>query len=895
MAEGLPMSKNQLNAFVTITGSTNLGNSHDAIKSNLIFQTIGLFCLILLYLVFRRKAPWVYYPNIKNSPCHPCYQESPSFLSWLGPLFTIKDTSLLAIAGLDSFMFLQTIKLLYRICLIVAVFSTPILVYNYHQHRDYKDMEFFQKITISRHDKIDIYLIIVLASYILSLFILYLIFIYYKRFVTLRQIYFASPATMTSVPHLKKLSNVLGSDVDSVDYVDIASRTVLIDRLPNEIKTEDDLKKYMESLEIGEIECVSLVYNTHTLQKLYERRDATIQNMEKEIAIGYKNLKELFENKNNIEIKESFGDLHLGKLESSVLSKFTDTKLSICESNKLFNIFLNKGDKFLPKTWFKKIGLGVYLDELNEINNDILEEKKKLEDVGVNEEKITVPEAGNTLYDATDIKNDVSFFSFEQIFNFRKNRSLFTVDLPFNKKRAFVTFKDQKLTGIIKQTLLGTRAFSSNITNAPAPYDVMWKNLSKSEAINFISEIFSTLMFIFLNIGFMYFATLIISSLDVKKNTSNAIFQLPFIKNNKTFHSIYKGVFAPLVYNILLYFVPILLKSLINMEDTISFSCAQSKLMHKLTIFLFFNGFISTVIISLIINLFDIFNETEMDYNLLVKELSNSIILSSGFFLNLVIQRLCIGSALVLLKPPAFIYNFLIAPFFIKTRRQEQERRFSPPIDFGNHISNLLLIIPIALVYNSISPIIVYAAFLFYLFSYLIYKNELMYSTRNDYESGGTYWRPTTRFIMLSIVFSQISNFIITFTSGFKFVSFFYLPLMVATCVISYGIDEIFEKSSENFPMNKPEEDFINFFAKKVFEERCRLLNEWKDIGEMEDPDVIPISEMGFSDKNANINDSFYKDPCIMLSIGRFILPRNFFISIKFLKTFDKDNITGLN
>lgn len=883
MERRLGLDKTDVETLENLSGTSDLKNCDKALFTNGVIQFTSLIILIIVYLIFRRKAPWVYYSNIKNRPSHPCYQENVGPLSWINPLITTKDTELLAIVGLDGFMLLQTIKLLYRICFFAAIISSPILIAIIYKNYS-KDVDFFARTTIYEIRDRDFYYGILFTSLFISIMVFYLVYIYYKRFVTLRQVYLASPAGMTSIILLKALSDDLGSNQNSVDYVNIASRTVMVDRLPNEIKNDEELKSYIESL-VGEIESVSLIHDTHYIRKLYEQRDEIIQNMEKELAAGFEAMKIHYKTNADDKVKETFGDLYSTSLEESATNIFGGLQFKTPEKIKIFNKLLNNGHKFLSKTWSNKIIMGIYLDELKAINKKIIDEKHRLESTEASD---PIPEASETLYLDSDVRRDVSFFSFKQIFNLKQNRDLFTVDLPLNTKRGFVTLKDSKSAGILKQAILGTRALSSNVTAAPAPYDVLWKNLSKTEVRSFFSNLVSILLFIFLNVGFLYMVIGIINSLRVENNSDNAMFKIPFV-NSGYVVGLYQGILAPLVYNILLYFVPIFIKTLIHMEGTLSYSAVQSKMLLRFSLFLFFNAFLATFALSALCTLFDT-NKNNLESITIVSKIGDSIVRSSVFFINLIIQRMCVGNAIVFLKPSLFLYNFIAAPVIIKTRRQSIERTFSPCLDFGNHIPNLLMVIPMALVYSCVSPIILLASFLFFFFSYFVYKNELLFATRNNYESGGSHFKPVIRFILLSLIVSQLSNLLVTFSYSSIWICLGFIPMIVISVYISYVIDDIFSKSCENFPINKPEEKFLDNFSKKVMKERFELLENWKEVVEEQDQDTLAITELGFHDSNFNNRLSFYKDPCLISSIGNFIFPKNFFCIVSFVLSFDKNN-----
>lgn len=890
----LTLDKDKANALITAKGVETLDHADNHIKSNFILQISGFVVMIILFFMFRKKSPWVYYPNIKNKPLHPCYESNPGIVSWLYKLIVVRDTQLLSMIGLDGFMLLQTIKLLYRICFIVSAMCLPIFIYAFfYAERSLDDSQLFPRLTIWRIKDCKLYWGILLISYVSTIIIFYIIFIYYKRYITLRQLYLVSPATMTSIVKLKEISKNLGSNESSVEYINVSGRTILIDRLPNEISDDKELMKYMTSLGIGEIESVSLVFDTVRLQSLYEKRDSLIRNIEKEFDKAFCSMKAKFA-ENDKSVKESFGDLHSDDLEKSATILFKDTKLATSEKVRLLNNFMRNGDLFLSKTWMQKAALGTHFDDLKEVNNEISEEKKRIKQSSIKEGSIEIPSAEATLYTDSDVKHDVSFFSFDQIFNFKENKDYFAVSLPVNRKRAFVTFKDKKVCGISKQTMLGSKAFSSNIEEAPAPDDVLWRNITKPEIRSFFFCVVSEVLFILLNLAFLYVVTILIDYLQIRKDSKNQFLGTIFGKYAGKALGIYKSIIGPLIYNILLFLVPLFLKMLIYFEDTYSSTGLQSKLLYRLSLFLFFNGFFGTFVSYLVLNLLRKPESNDIGADVVFSELGKSIIQTSVFFLNTIIQRMCIGSAMIIFKPVPFVINFIISPMLRKTRREVQENRLSPAMNFGSSIPEILFIVPMALTYSCICPIIILLSTLFYWFSYLIYKNELLYATRNDYESGGTYWQPSIRFIMFSVVSFQFSTAMITFSSGNRLISLLFSPMIFFTLICTFGIEQVFLRASYNFPMNAPEEKFLDYFSKKVMEERFKLLNEWKEIGEEEDQDIVPIKELGFEDEDSIQTDSFYKDPCMLFPVGHIILSAHFFIVLHFIMSFDKNNVFKL-
>ena len=73
------------------------------------------------------------------------------------------------------------------------------------------------------------------------------------------------------------------------------------------------------------------------------------------------------------------------------------------------------------------------------------------------------------------------------------------------------------------------------------------------------------------------------------------------------------------------------------------------------------------------------------------------------------------------------------------------------------------------------------------------------------------------------------------------------------------------------------------------------MLENWEETEEHDDEDLFPITELGLHDRNIITNTSHYKDPSTALNISHIMLPKNFYICIHYLKTFDFKNVFGFN
>ncbi|KAI5149066.1 calcium permeable stress-gated cation channel [Enteropsectra breve] len=895
-----------------------LEDADTLIVSNIFAQVPIALVMVALFLWCRKKAPWVYFPNSRKSPYHPGFNKSGVF-DWISPIISIQDIKLLGIIGLDGFMFLQTIKLLCRICGILSVVVAPIMCILYRNANvnsqtggSPEKRNIFLMFTIKSIKSFSIDVTILLMSYFVTIVVCYLIYIYYKRYICLRQMYLASPASMTSIVKLKQITQNLPEDQTGIEFIDIKTRAVLMSRLPSAIVTDYDCYEYVKTLGIGEVESVSLVKDTYRLQKLYGERDAIVQNIEKEVDVAVRAMKRYFD-KYPKEAQEAFG-VDSYKDFIKIINEYRDEQFYYEEKSDLGNFFSLHANYFLRKKG-EITYLRFYMNELEECIAQIEKEKMQIKATYSKENSTIVKSSPsendddksseddnesrlvvNSPREIVNIDqnlfleadyNDISFFSLKQVLNLHKNRKMFSLDLPIGQQRAIVVFKDQRSAAIAIESKIGTAMFSTNAIAAPAPNDIIWANLHRNEIVTNILKILSLAVFIFLNFIFLKFLYMLVSTLKHTDDSPNWILA-SLIRRNDWVFKFYQGIIAPLIYNIMLFFVPIVIEMLLNVEGIMAFSFFQIKMMDFFSFFLFINGFLALCFTQSIVTLILDLSTNGKTMVETAESLTSNLMSSSLFFFNSILQRLFVGTMMVFLKPGPFIFNFIVTPFIKKTRRQKQELEFSPPINFGNAIPNALLIFPMVLTYTCIVPLMLPLGWVFYLFNSFAYKNELLYASKNEYESGGIYWMSATRFIMYSLIVFQVATAAQIYAHNSVSLSSAMIPLIFLTCWFIYGMGRVFSRSCMAYPINTPEKEYLDEFSVNAVRERKQLICEWKENKDEDDEDVLPLKETEI--KVDRRPTGFYDSPTLGQSIVEIILPKDFYKMIYYIRNNDEKN-----
>lgn len=877
--------------------TSSLNEADKEIISNLTIQFCLFIGLVSCYLFLRPRIKWLYSPNILNKPNHPCFGYN-GFFNWIVPIYTITDSKLLALIGLDAFMMLQTLKFIYRIFAFLCFTFLPILSYIYwHYPNDIKIIknQFISRISIGNIKTDSVYYFMVpIALYIISFLIFYFLFIYYKRYTVLRQLFLRNPSTMTSIITLKRLAKQLETSEKATEFLSLSNRTILASNLPKFVKTSEDLKNFFVRMGVGEIDDTVLLHDTTKLRNLISEKDDIIECVEKEINnVFYKmNMQSKYESEN---CKESFGiwDEYLMK---TVEEYKNQEKFDLSTKIHIFKTFIKTNDNY--KTLLKnnvKV-LDFYFDSLKILYQKIKEEKERLKVENVIMESPTseeIEEQAHALFIPGDIDRDASFFGLYHFLHFKKYRDYFSINLPFGSRKGFVVFKSFKDASIVKQAKLGSKIFSVKAQNAPNPNDVIWDNITKGGVTVFLFSTWGNIIFFIFNLLFTYIVVNVAQMVDLENFDKNGRI-MQFFSKYPTIKAIYTGNIPSIVYSLILLFVPMIITTLVNLEGIYSYSKSQQITMSKYLNFLFFNGFVSMFFAKTLYNSLKelIFRNVKLE--IFMKRLGSKILDSVVFFANTTIQKALFGTAMLLLKPAPLIVNyFLINIFPLKTRRQKEQSEFAPPFDFGGVFPEVLICFPMVLVYSVICPLVLIPGLFYFSFAYFIYKSEFLYASINKYESGGKYWEKATEMIIYSLLVFQLATACMMYTHDRKKLAVTVIPLSYITWIYRKALENIFEKSCNCYPLNIQEENYLDEFTTKLEKERIKMLAEWEEFEPIKDEDIIGFDDLGYEEEKFTKPSSYYNDPTTSNEFSYFMLPKHFFKLLFFIKNKDKNNIFG--
>ncbi|KAF1920159.1 hypothetical protein BDU57DRAFT_552622 [Ampelomyces quisqualis] len=246
-----------------------INNPRDVRLQIYISVTLGVGAF-LTFCFLRPRWKGLYAARKKQNDLATALPELPdSFFGWIIPLWKITDEQVLASAGLDAYVYLAFFKMAIKFLVVTLFFALAVIKPVHDTHKESKKLpppddpnherlESRAAFTILAAeyeyatDYLWMYLVFV---YLFTGLIMYLIVSETRRIVDIRQEYLGSQTTITD-------------------------RTIRLSGIPKDLRSEDKIKKFIEDLQIGKVENVTLCRNWRELDDKVTARQAILRKLE---------------------------------------------------------------------------------------------------------------------------------------------------------------------------------------------------------------------------------------------------------------------------------------------------------------------------------------------------------------------------------------------------------------------------------------------------------------------------------------------------------------------------------------------------------------------------------------------------------------------------------------
>lgn len=799
---------------------------HDPITANIFFSlTVSLVIFLVYLLLLYFLNGHIYYANIvsaKRSSDKIDRKNTEFAKAMRAELFRyawrLNDRLLLSWVGLDSFVYLQAIRLMFMMMVAIAAPAMIILlpVYILNKSTEVKVGTEFTKIdpapniftvTTIQGVSSSAHWVAVLYNYISFGLIFCLTYSFYRNFTVYRQIFATKPSLCVAQVSLRRMARRLGSLKRARILIDANSKTLLLKNVSARYSVHDLLQMF-KSMDISDVLSITVVKDRARMRHLLKRRNDAIIALEMNL--------ETFHDRLLVRLTKMMSI----SMQALLIELDSKERLHVSQRCRLINLLLNPqfipeirlniheylSDRSLfsidhppcearnfarPRTSAKGIFSTLFAREAvgssrsvvdsilynytlmmrcekemkNEANSirdeDVIQRNNALESneskellfsesqVDLNylsrsQSDLRSDDLNNEELEIVNYKDDLlienrSLAGLKVTFDFRRYFSDANIIMRNSSMPVFVVFKSIRSVAIAGQCLISARPFSLQSTRAPNPSDIVWRNLYISGMERTMRTVIGEIIFILLNIFFMWL------SLQVKIILERLLIQSNLASNievhSKMIMPLVSGFLPALGFNILMAISPFFLIGIARLQGLYSQSDIQFRLLRRYTFILIIQTFIMQIwSISASDSLLVHFSN--LDLRAILHEIKDSIPSKSALFLNIIIQRATISLVVMLLDPFQMMYRLWRRVFETSSLRGAAKRFHSPNlINLGVRYSEYI-IFPLftVLAIAPIAPIISLAGLFFASNAYIANWYKLVFSMEPPCECGGLYW-----------------------------------------------------------------------------------------------------------------------------------------------------------
>lgn len=509
----------------------------------------------------------------------------------------------------------------------------------------------------------------------------------------------------------------------------ITDRTIRVSGISKSLRTEAALKQHIESIGIGSVRSVSFCRDWSTLDQLFDRRDEIIFKLERAWS-------------------EYLGPTWLNDLDTAA----DDAEDRESESDETISLLGHSR------------GGGIQL--------------------GLSQRGYKRPTERTLLFGLWGTKVDIiDKYSFE----LEKIDDLITAERQKEfaaTNQAFVTVDSVATAQMTAQALLDPRPHRLIAHTAPAPHDVIWRNLYMSPKERTIRSYVITLLIAIISV-FMAFPTFSLAPfLEVKTIKKFWPGLAKLLESNEFLLTFVTGVLPTLLFTLISSVIPYLYSYLSTLQGFLSHGDVELSVISKNFFYIFLMFMVFTVA-STASSYWSYLKDTTQ----ISMELAKALRKFSLFYVDLIILQ-GIGMFPFRLLQIGSVVRF---PLFAASCKSPRDYRdlYKPPIfNYGIHLPQPIMILIIILLYSVMSSKILAFGTIYFIFGYFTYKYQLMYSMIHPQHSTGKAWPLIVRRVCLGLILFHLAMAGILSLNRAYFLSTLLTPLPIATMVYIYNFEE---------------------------------------------------------------------------------------------------------
>ncbi|KAF5132035.1 hypothetical protein DV495_001744 [Geotrichum candidum] len=322
---------------------------------------------------------------------------------------------------------------------------------------------------------------------------------------------------------------------------------------------------------------------------------------------------------------------------------------------------------------------------------------------------------------------------------------------------AFVTLDSVASAQMAAQAVLDPRPHRLIPVPAPAPDDLIWRNMYMSQRESLIRRYTVTAVIIVLTILFIIPVSYVASLLNPKTIQKLWPAFYRWVAWDGWSGTFITGILPTLVFTLLNFLFPFLYLYLANKQGFVSYGEVELSVISKNFFYVFFNMFMVFTIAGTVSDYWALLKDTTK----IARNLAKSLTRFSLFYVDLIILQgvgmfpfklLQLGGGLSKLQ-------FALPPWHRNgpTARELRGLRKPPVFNYGMTLPQPILILIIVLLYSVLSSKILFFGAIYFLIGYYVYKFQLLYCAVHPQHSTGRAWIIIVRRFMIGMLLFHIT------------------------------------------------------------------------------------------------------------------------------------------
>ncbi|XP_047310483.1 calcium permeable stress-gated cation channel 1-like [Impatiens glandulifera] len=318
---------------------------------------------------------------------------------------------------------------------------------------------------------------------------------------------------------------------------------------------------------------------------------------------------------------------------------------------------------------------------------------------------------------------------------------------------SFVSFKSRWAAAVSSQTQQSRNPTVWLTEWAPEPCDIYWKNLAIPYVELSVRRLIIAVAFFFLTFFFMIPITLVQSLANIEGIEKVAPFLKPIIEV-KFIKAFIQGFLPGIALKLFLIFLPTILMMMSKFEAFISISSLERRSATRYYLFNFVNVFLGSVIAGSAFQQLDSF--IHQSPKQIPETIGVAIPQKATFFMTYIMVDGWAGTAGEILRLKPMIIFHLKNFFLVKTKKDREEAMDPGSLGFNTGEPQIQLYFLLGLIYATVTPTLLPFILVFFAFTYVVFRHQIINVYNQEYESGGAFWPDVHGRIVAAMVIAQL-------------------------------------------------------------------------------------------------------------------------------------------